>query len=87
MDRASSRAVRGEADLVVDDDVHRAADVVAPGLGHLEGLHHHALASERRIAVDDDRYDEIALSSRDAGPVVHVRIRSQPDPRSPGGRD
>ena len=50
----------GEADLVVDDDVDGAADAVAAGLRHLEGLHHHALASEGRIAVQNHRRHQIA---------------------------
>ena len=54
------RPVGREADLVVDDDVNRAAHPVAPGLGHLQRLHHHALAGERRIAVDADRHHQIA---------------------------
>ncbi len=50
----------GEADLVVDHDVHGAADGEAAGLRHLEQLHDHALAREGRIAVDQDRHDLLA---------------------------
>ena len=53
-------AVGGEADLVVDDDVDRAAGLEAPGLGHLEGLHDHPLAGEGGVAVDQDGRYEIA---------------------------
>ena len=47
-------AAGGEADLVVEDDVDRAAGLEAAGLGHLEGLHDHALAGEGGVAVDQD---------------------------------
>jgi len=52
----------GEADLVVDDDVDRAARGVAPGLGQVERLHHHALTGEGRVAVDQERQDLLALA-------------------------
>jgi hypothetical protein len=47
-----ARIVRGEAHLVVDDQVHRAAGVEGAGLRDLQRFHDHALAGERRIAVD-----------------------------------
>ena len=50
-----------EADLVVDDDVDRAAGVVAARLRQRQRLHHDALAGERRVAVDDDRQHGVAL--------------------------
>ena len=46
-----------EADLVVDDDVDRAAGLVALQLGEVEGLLDDALADEGRVAVDEDRND------------------------------
>src|SRR5438309_5581863 len=52
---------RGEADLVVDDDVHRAARAVAVELGEPERLGHHPLAGEGRIAVHEDRHDARVL--------------------------
>jgi len=52
----------GEADLVVDDDVDRAAGGVAPGLGQVQRLHHHALSGEGRVAVDQERQDLLALA-------------------------
>src|SRR5438552_2522846 len=52
---------RGEADLVVDDDVHRAAGAVAIQLGEPERLGHHPLAGEGRIAVHEDRHDARVL--------------------------
>ena len=51
---------RGEADLVVDDQMNRAAGFEATRLRHLERLHHHALPGESGVAMDDDRHDEIA---------------------------
>jgi len=45
----------GEADLVVDHDVHGAADREAACLRHLQQLHHHALAGERGVAVHQHR--------------------------------
>ena len=45
----------GEADLVVDDDMDRAAGGEAAGLGQVQGLHDHPLTGERRVAVDQDR--------------------------------
>jgi hypothetical protein len=51
----------GEADLVVDDDVHRAADGEAARLRHLEQFHHHALAGERGVAVHQDRQHHLAI--------------------------
>ena len=54
---AGPRGLRrgGEPDLVVHHDVHRAAGPVAAQLGQLEGLGYHALAGERRVAVDQQR--------------------------------
>ena len=50
-----------EADLVVDDDVDRAAGVEAARLRHLQRLHHDALPGEGGVAVDQDRRDLVAL--------------------------
>ena len=52
--------MRGEADLVVHDDVQGAAGVEPAGLRHLERLHHHALAGKGRIAMHHHRRHEIA---------------------------
>jgi hypothetical protein len=52
--------VRGEADLVVADNVHRAAGVETRRLGELERLHHHALPRERGIAVHQHRHNPLA---------------------------
>src|SRR5213083_460734 len=52
---------RREADLVVDDDVHRAAGAVAVELREPEGLGHHLLAGEGRVAVHEDGHDARVL--------------------------
>ena len=56
------RLARGEPDLVVDDEVHGAAGVEAPGLRQLQRLGHHALAGEGGIAVDQHGHDAVAGS-------------------------
>ncbi len=65
---AVQRVAGGEADLVVDDDVHRAAGRVAARLRHVEGLHDHALAGEGGVAVDQHRQHPLAV--RVAAPVL-----------------
>ena len=55
-----ARVVRGEADLVVDDQVDRAARVERAGLRHLQGFLDHALAGEGRIAMDQHGHDLVA---------------------------
>uniref|UniRef100_A0A6J7P5N2 Unannotated protein n=1 Tax=freshwater metagenome TaxID=449393 RepID=A0A6J7P5N2_9ZZZZ len=54
--RRRARVLRrgGETDLVVDDDVHRAADAVAGDIAHGETLGDDALTGEGRITVDED---------------------------------
>ena len=51
----------GEADLVVDDDVDRAAGAVAAQLGQVQRLGDHALAGERGVAVDEQRQHRVPL--------------------------
>ena len=48
--------VGGEADLVVGDQVQRAADAVAVERLHVERLGDDALPGERGVAVDHDRH-------------------------------
>ncbi len=52
---------RGEADLIVDDDVDRPAHAVARELREVEGLGHDALAREGRVAVYEDRQVRVVL--------------------------
>ena len=65
--RARVVRVGGEADLVVLDQVQRAADRVAVERLQVERLRHHALAGEGGVAVQDHR---------DRGVVVEVRVRA-----------
>ena len=62
---AGARFVRvgREADLIVRDDVQRAAHLVALEAGEIEGLHDHALASERGVAVQQDGQDFGAIGA------------------------
>ncbi len=58
--------VRGEAEEVVGDDVHGAADVVAGERGEVEGLGGDALAGEGCVAVQDDGEDLLLAFLADA---------------------
>ncbi len=53
---------RREADLVVDDEVDRAAGAVTLEARQAEALGHHALAGKRGVAVDQQRHDGRALA-------------------------
>jgi hypothetical protein len=53
--------IRREADLIVRDDVQRAASAVTAQASEVERLGNDALAGERRVAVNDDGYDEILI--------------------------
>ena len=48
---------RGEADLVVDDQMDGAAGAVAIELRKVQRLGHYALAGERGVAMDQERND------------------------------
>ena len=52
---------RGEAKLVVDEDMHGAADAVARQATEVERLLHDALADERSVAVDQQAHDLCAV--------------------------
>ncbi len=92
----AGEAGRGrETDLVVDDDVHRAADVVARKLGKVERLGDDTLARERGVAVHEhgqhavvvDVAEPILLGARHAlGDRVDrfevTRVRGERDRRS-----
>ena len=51
----------GEADLVVDDEMDRAAGAVAGQAGEAQAFPHHALAGESGVAVEQDREHGVAL--------------------------
>ena len=64
--RARIARIGGEADLIVDDVVHRAAGAVTAQTGKPETLRHHALARERSVAVDQERHHHGAIVARGA---------------------
>ena len=66
-----ARVAGGEADLVVDDQVHRAAGVVAARLRQRQRLHHHALAGEGGVAVHQHRQHLVAFL---VAAAVHARL-------------
>ena len=53
--RAAFLRRSGKADLIVDNDVHRAARAIAAQLRELQSLHHDALSRERSVAVQQHR--------------------------------
>ena len=59
--RTRIRRHGGETDLVVDDDVDRAAGAVAGKLREIEHLRHRALAGEGRITVKKNRQHLAAI--------------------------
>src|SRR6185503_1440788 len=73
--RASGRGRRRETDLVVDDQVDRAAGAIAPELREIEDLRDHSLPRERRVAVEDDREDALPRFWSVAAPVL---LRADP---------
>ena len=62
--RARVVRVGGEADLVVGDQVQRAADRVAVERLQVERLRDDALAREGRVAVQDDRHRGVGVQRR-----------------------
>ena len=54
-----------EAELVVDDQVDRAADSVAGDVAHVEALGDDALAGERGVAVHQDRQHRVGARAVD----------------------
>ena len=65
-----ARVRGGKADLVVDDDVHRAAGGVASGLGQRQGFLIDALAAKGGITVHQHGQHLLALRVR---APVHAR--------------
>ena len=64
--RARIARIGGEADLIVDDEMHRAAGAVAAQAGQAETFRDHALPGERRIAVNQQRHHHGAIFRRGA---------------------
>ncbi len=61
------RRIGREPDLIVRDDVDRAAGRVAVEPVKIQRLGHDALAGERRVAVDEDRQHRIRIEGRRPG--------------------
>ena len=78
--RARVVGVGREADLVVRDQVHRAADLVAVERLQVERLRDHALGGEGGVAVDHDRH-------RRVGVLVGVRSLARGLRRARGALD
>ncbi len=83
----------GEADLVVDDEMHRAAGAVALEAAEPEAFGDDALAGERRVAVDQQRHHHRAVGRAriegrnarpptSAGPAWRAPCPAPPDRRS-----
>ena len=64
--RSRIARIGGEADLVVDDEMHRAAGAVATQSGKPEAFGDHALPGERSVAVDQQRHHHGAVFRRGA---------------------
>ena len=62
--RARIARIGGEADLVVDDEMQRAAGLVALEVRQAEAFRHHALTGEGRVAVDQQRHHHGAVFRR-----------------------
>src|SRR5438067_12294855 len=65
--RARELRAGGEADLVVDDEMNRAARRVAGQPGEAQAFPHHALAGERGVAVEQHRKHALARGVSLAG--------------------
>ena len=76
--RAHVDRARRETDLVVHDQVHRAAAAVGAQLRHVERLGGDPLSTERGVAVDEDRQNAPALHVPDR---VLVRTHHAADDR------
>ncbi len=67
---------RGETDLVVDHDVHAAADSIPADLRQVEGLGDDTLTGERCVAVQQQRQDRVGL---ELGAVPTDLVHPGPD--------
>ena len=84
--------IGGEADLVVDDEVQRAAGAVAVQARQAEALGDDALAGEGGVAVEQERQHagalverhDVAARLRRAGPAWRAPCRAPPGRRSRG---
>ena len=80
--RARVGRIGREADLIVGDEMNRAAGFVAGQRLQVEDFRDDALAGERRVAVDQNRHGALAVVRRDAVRVVGLqRARAAFDDR------
>ena len=68
--RSRIARIGGEADLVVDDEMQRAAGAVAAQSGKPETLGDYALTGERRVAMNEQRHHHGAVFRRGAEMVL-----------------
>ena len=59
--RASVDRIGREADLIVDDEMNRAADAVSGEVGEIQGFGDHALSGEGGVSVEQQRQDAGAV--------------------------
>src|SRR5205823_8086140 len=71
--RAALLRLRREADLVVRDQVQRAAGRVAGEILQVQGLGDDALTGEGRVAVDQDRERDARVMGGGSGGAVRLR--------------
>ena len=85
--RRGARELRagGEADLVVDDEVDRAAGAVAGQAGEAEAFGDDPLPRERRVAVEQDRAARSCHACRRAGSAPRGPCRARPGRPLRGG--
>ncbi len=57
--RAAGFGRSGKSDLVVDDDVNRAAGAIAAQAGEIQRFHHDALTGKSRVAMQQHRQRQI----------------------------
>ena len=77
---ATLARVRGEADLVVENQVQRAARRVSAQPREIKSLGDHALARERRVAVQEHRQRDVdVVFRRGGGPIRLVGARAALD--------
>ena len=87
--RARIARIGGEADLIVDDEMQRAAGAVTAQPRKPEALRDHALPGERGVAVDQERHhaDAVLAAYTDADPAWRAPCRARPGRRFPDARD
>src|SRR6201999_767548 len=60
VDRAAAKlGRRRKADLVIDDNMDRAAGAITRQIGELKRFHYNTLTRKRRVTVQQNRHDQI----------------------------